>query len=124
MTDELEIPTDSRDIKTVPEGLEPPPPFVGEPPDDIPGAPDWANLLLRKLRGDEKRSQLDRIERMLTTIQADVALMREDFHTFKAETRGHLSNHDVEIEQLRGGLKTLEKRFDDHLESHRDDDDR
>ena len=99
----------ARELDTVPKGLAPPPSFVGEPPVDIPGAPEWANALFREIRVGTEESRATRKE--LGRLIRNVELLKQQFSSFRAETRGRFTSHEIELEEMR-------MRLNDNQDEH------
>lgn len=99
----------AREIPTAAKGLKPPPEFVGEAPDEIPGAPDWANLLFRRVRQEVREEK-----EMLREVLANQTMQRRQFATFRAEMRGKVASHDVELEEARMLIETNAEQLLDH----------
>jgi hypothetical protein len=78
-----------RERDTVPRGLEPPP---FEPPQNIDGAPEWAKSIFQEVRATRKE---------VTTLVQNTELIKREFSSFRAETRGRFHSHEVELEQIR-----------------------
>lgn len=95
---------EARERDTIPRGLEPPPDFVGTPPDSFEGAPEYMRTFFQEIRHEvhQIRANSDRVS-------ADVSIMTRQFKSFRTEARYRFRSleeqlHDVEEKAINGDI--------------------
>jgi predicted nucleic acid-binding Zn-ribbon protein len=100
------------------------PSFVGQPPEQIPSAPDWANQILFAIRRDlaenqkRNRESIHELRQDMQRMSANLDVLSHEFERYSTEMRERVNWQEAEIikhrkaiAELQGDVASLDKRL-------------